>query len=346
MSNQIFSYTNHSRFSDPEIFVTGENDVVINSNGKKYFDCNSGLWNVNFGYNNSNYKNCFDVPLHFYPTHFWSSTEITEVAAKEICNYFGYNKVFFGHSGSDAIDTAIYISKFYNQNTNILVYKDGYHGSTSNLQIHDSYDSLIDAVNKSTSAVIIEPIMITNGVVEFDKNVLQSLFDLKKLYNFNIIFDETVTALGRADYSFDWKPDILIASKGLTNGLFPLSAVLVNEEIAQYIKNIDKVFSHGYTMSGHPIACNALLQTIKLKNNTNLNTIENDFLSVIKKYKIDYVQKGLVFGLKVENGIEARRSLQKEGYLIRQSNNVLLFLPMFTADVNNYINFFEKVATF
>jgi adenosylmethionine-8-amino-7-oxononanoate aminotransferase len=346
MSSQIFSYTNHSKFSDPELFVAGKKDKVTNSNGRHYIDCNSGLWNVNFGYNNPIYKRCFDVPLHFYPTHFWSSTEITELAAKEICNYFGYSKVFFGHSGSDAIDSAIYISKYYNKKTNILTYKNGFHGSTVNTQVYSSYKSLIQAVNNDTSAVIIEPMMITNGIVEFDQDALQTLFDLKKQYNFNIIFDETVTGLGRADYSFEWHPDLLITSKGLTNGIFPLSAVLVTEEIAEFIKHTDQVFLHGYTMSGHPIACNALLKTIELTKTVNLKKLENDFVELIKKYQLSYVQRGLVFGLKVKDGIQSRRELQKDGYLIRQSNNTLLFLPMFIVDVKNYINFFEKVATF
>lgn len=346
MSSQIFSYTNHSRFSDPEIFVAGTKDTVINKNGRNYIDCNSGLWNVNFGYNNPSYSQCFDVPLHFYPTHFWSSTEITELAAKEICSYFGYSKVFFGHSGSDAIDSAIYISKYFNKKSNVLAYKTGYHGSTLDAQIYDSYLDLVQAVNNNTSAVIVEPIMITNGVVEFDQEVLQTLFDLKSQYNFNIIFDETVTGLGRADYSFDWHPDLLITSKGLTNGLFPLSAVLVNNKIADYIKNTDQVFSHGYTMSGHPIACNALLKTIELVKSTDIKKVEYKFLESIKKHNLSYTQKGLVFGINVNDGIYARRVLQKEGYLIRQSNNTLLFLPMFIADVKNYTSFFEKVATF
>lgn len=346
MSNQIFSYSNHSRFSDPEVFVTGDNDIVTNSHGRKYVDCNSGLWNVNFGYNNPKYAKCFDVPLHFYPTHFWSSTEITEVAATKICDHFGYNKVFFGHSGSDAISSSIYISKFYNQKTDVLAYKNGYHGPSVNAQIFDSYNLLIQEIGSNTSAVIIEPIMVTTGVFEFDGDVLQTIFDLKKRFNFNIIFDETVSGLGRADYSFDWKPDILITSKGLTNGIFPLSAVLVTEEIGQYIKNIDKVFSHGYTMSGHPIACNALVKTIELINETNIQKIKDEFLNLLDNYKINYINKGLIFGLKVDDGIYARRELQKEGFLIRQSNNTLLFLPMFTADPRKYIKFFEKVATF
>lgn len=346
MSNQIFSYTNHSRFNDPEIFVSGNNDTIYNKHGKKYIDCNSGLWNVNFGYNNPSYTSCFDTDIHFYPTHFWSSTNVTELAATTICNHFGYDKVFFGHSGSDAIDTAIYISKYCNGKSNILAYNEGYHGSNTRAQVFDSYKTLINAVNNQTSAVLIEPIMVTKGVIEFDTEILQQIFDLKKLYDFNIIFDETVTGLGRADYSFDWKPDILITSKGLTNGLFPLSAVMVNQNIGNYIKNTNQVFSHGYTMSGHPIACQTLLKTIEVLHTVDNKSTQDQFISQLKKHNLDYTNRGLIFGIKVSDGIYVRRELQKEGYLIRQHNDVLLFVPMFTANVENYVKFFEKVATF
>jgi 4-aminobutyrate aminotransferase-like enzyme len=42
MSNQIFSYSNHSRFTNPEVFVSGKNDTVTNADGKTYIDCK--LW--------------------------------------------------------------------------------------------------------------------------------------------------------------------------------------------------------------------------------------------------------------------------------------------------------------
>lgn len=344
MSNQIFSYSNHSKFDKPEIFVAGDNDLITNSSGKTYVDCNSGLWNVNFGYNNYYYK--FEMPnLHFYPTHFWSSTESTELAAKKICDWFGYDKVFFGHSGSDAIDTAIYISKYYNNKSQILAYKGGYHGSSIQANVCDNYDMLLQSINYDTSAVIIEPLMITQGVVEFDTNVLQEIFQLKEKYNFNIVFDETVTALGRADYSFDWKPDILIASKGLTNGTFPLSAVLVNKLLGNHIKNTDKVFAHGYTMSGHPIACNMLSKTIDLVKKTDIDIIEDKFKTLLNECNIKFNNKGMVFGIKVSDGMTTKRALQKQGYLIRQHNNVLIFMPMLTSKIENYFKFADFLAT-
>lgn len=343
MSQQIFPYTNHSRFEKPDIYIKGENDCVWTNDGKKYIDCNSGLWNVNFGYNNPAYKT--ELDLHFYPTHFWSSTVETEDAASAICKWFGYNKVFFGHSGSDAIDTAIYISKFTNNKSNILALKQGFHGTNTQAHVYEAYTALIDAVNSDTSAVLIEPLMITKGVIEFDTGALKQLFALKEQFNFNIIFDETVTALGRGDYSQDWKPDILIASKGLTNGTYPLSAVLVNKRISDHIKNTDAIFSHGYTMSGNPQASVMLMETIKLVNKTNISLIQNKFKELLDTYSLKYTNKGLVFGIHVEDGIYTRRVLHKKGFLIRQHGNTLLFIPMFTADVSQYTEFCEIIST-
>jgi glutamate-1-semialdehyde aminotransferase len=150
--------------------------------------------------------------------------------------------------------------------------------------------------------------MVTRGVIEFDTEILQQLFELKNLYNFNIIFDETVTGLGRADYSFDWKPDILITSKGLTNGLFPLSAVMVNENIGNYIKDTDRVFLHGYTMSGHPIACQTLLKTIDSSHiivgrfpSTALNSI---LISLVKTEELNGITN-LYLGSPIKLELEA-----------------------------------------
>ncbi len=345
MSKQIFSYTNHSRFDEPDIFISGDKDTVTNARGKTYFDCNSGLWNINHGYNNSAYTTTKDI--HFYPTHFWSSTEVTEKAAEEICKWFGYNRVFFGNSGSDAIDTAIYIARYFTNKQTVLSFNIGYHGPNTQSNVYDSYTALIDAVNSQIAAVIVEPIMVTNGVVEFDKQVLQELFTLKQKHDFCIIFDETVTAMGRGDYSFDYKPDILIASKGLTNGTFPLSAVLVNSDIGEYIKNTDSVFEHGYTMSGHPQGSHALLETIK-QTDVAMDTIYNKqkaFCKMLDDNKLQYTNRGHVFGIHVKDGIYIRRELQGEGYLVRQSNDTLLFLPMLVADPKNYSKFFELVAT-
>jgi len=53
-----------------------------------------------------------------------------------------------------------------------------------------------------------------------------------------------------------------------------------------------------------------------------------------------------VFGISVTDGIYARRQLQKQGYLIRQCNNILLLMPMFVAEINYYDRLFEVIATF
>lgn len=344
MSNQIFSYTNHNRMLEPNIFVSGSNDILVDSKGKSYVDCNSGLWNVNYGYNNPSYRGVDDVGVHFYPNHFWSSTRETEVAATRICDHFGYHKVFFGHGGSDAINTAVYISRWKNKKRDVLAYSKGYHGATLQAKSCDSYGDLINSIGEDTSAVLIEPLMVTHGISEFDTSVLSEIFALRDRYSFNVIFDETVTALGRGDYHRLWSADMLIASKGLTNGVFPLSAVMVNAELADHIANTNEVFSHGFTTSGHPIGCNALCRTLDIRVNHGDRTKE--FSKLFSRYGLDFTAYNMIFSLHVSDGAKLKRLLHQEGYLIRQHVNDLLFLPMFTADVSNYVRFAEIVATF
>ena len=100
-------------------------------------------------------------------------------------------------------------------------------------------------------------------------------------------------------------------------------------------------------MSGHPQGSHALLKTIKQVEKTKhqLVDLQNNFCKQLNERDLDYTNKGLVFGIHVNNGIYIRRELQQHGYLIRQANNTLLFLPMFIADNNDYTRFFDLVAT-
>jgi len=325
----------------PEIFVYGKDDI-LKSNDNTYYDLTSGLWNVNYGYNCDHYKGIYEKQysqLQYYPNCFWSTTDITEQAANAITDHYNMAGVYFGTGGSDAIRTAIYITRFFNnKKTEVLSHKEAYHGSDN---ITTLCDNIAECVNENTAAVIIEPVMTTNGVLEYPKEGLLELDRLRKIHKFLIIFDETVTGLGRTEIDKSINPDIIIVSKGLTNGLFPFSATMVTEEIMSYIQNTNEVFDYGITMSGHPIGSALLLKSLELYKANYNNRKQLETAIVDKLTTVQFRNYGLLFGIEVPDGDLARRELKKLGYIIRNYENTLIFVPMFISDISKYQKFFE-----
>jgi beta-alanine--pyruvate transaminase len=132
--------------------------------------------------------------------------------------------------------------------------------------------ALHDASN--IAAVIVEPFAGSAGVIPPPKGYLQRLRRICNDHNILLIFDEVITGFGRcgtptgADY-FGVTPDIANFAKQLSNGAVPLGAVVVKEDIyrtfmeqggPEYLVE----FPHGYTYSGHPLACAAGLAALEL----------------------------------------------------------------------------------
>jgi beta-alanine--pyruvate transaminase len=95
-----------------------------------------------------------------------------------------------------------------------------------------------------------------------------------------LIFDEVITGFGRlgepfAANFFDVTPDIITTAKGLTNGVIPMGAVLASQRVHDALMQGPEAqieLFHGYTYSGHPIACAAGLATLDIYENEGLLT--------------------------------------------------------------------------
>ena len=135
----------------------------------------------------------------------------------------------------------------------------------------DKLEDIVALHDPSTiAAVIVEPVAGAGGVLVPPRGYLERLREICDRYGILLIFDEVITGFGRlganfgADY-FGIVPDILTMAKGLTNGTVPMSAVAVRKGIydafMQGPPNIIELF-HGYTYSGHPLACAAALATL------------------------------------------------------------------------------------
>ena len=125
---------------------------------------------------------------------------------------------------------------------------------------------------ENIAAVIVEPMSGSAGVILPPVGYLQRLREITRKHGILLIFDEVITGFGRVGEAFAaqrWgvTPDILTTAKGLTNGAIPMGAVFAHEDIHQAMMHgPDSAieFFHGYTYSGHPVACAAALATLDI----------------------------------------------------------------------------------
>ncbi len=132
--------------------------------------------------------------------------------------------------------------------------------------------ALHDASN--IAAVIVEPFSGSGGVIIPPEGYLKRLRDICTQYDILLIFDEVITAFGRAGsmfgaIEFGVTPDMMTIAKQLTNGAVPMGAVIVREGIYQTFMDTggpDYMLElpHGYTYSGHPLSCAAALATLDI----------------------------------------------------------------------------------
>ncbi len=142
---------------------------------------------------------------------------------------------------------------------------------THGLELAEDLERLVALHDASTiAALIVEPVACSTGVLIPPKGYLKRLREICSKHDILLIFDEVITAFGRmgtafgADY-FGVMPDIITTAKGITNGTIPMGGVFVQAHIHDAFMNVPEHvidFFHGYTYSGHPMACAASIGTL------------------------------------------------------------------------------------
>ncbi|QFT85808.1 Omega-amino acid--pyruvate aminotransferase [Halomonas sp. THAF12] len=138
--------------------------------------------------------------------------------------------------------------------------------------------ALHDASN--IAAVIVEPLAGSAGVIPPPKGYLKRLREICDQHDILLIFDEVITGFGRMGSmtgaeEFGVVPDILNVAKQITNGAVPMGGVIVKGEIYQTFMehggpDYMMELPHGYTYSGHPVACAAALASLDVLENDRL----------------------------------------------------------------------------
>ncbi len=212
--------------------------------------------------------------------------------------------------------------------------------------------ALHDASN--IAAVIVEPVAGSTGVLVPSVGYLQRLREICTRHGILLIFDEVITGFGRLGESFaseyfGVQPDLFTTAKGITNATVPMGAVFVREGIYEAfmdaVANPDAIkFFHGYTYSGHPLACAAGLATVDLYRDEGLferaaglrDYFEEAVHSLADaKHVIDVRNLGIMGGIDLEpipgkptaRGFEAFVKAYESGLLVRTTGDTIALSP-------------------
>ena len=117
-----------------------------------------------------------------------------------------------------------------------------------------------------------EPVMGAGGVIPPSEGYFEAIQPVLKKYDIPLIADEVICGFGRTGrvwgcQTYDIEPDILVASKCITAGYFPMGAIMVSQSIAEKLNEAAKQyeeFPHGYTTAGHPVGCSIALKAIDI----------------------------------------------------------------------------------
>ena len=210
---------------------------------------------------------------------------------------------------------------------------------------------LHDASN--IAAVIVEPLAGSAGVLVPPQGYLERLRQICDKHGILLIFDEVITGFGRLGASFACEklgviPDLICLAKGLTNGSVPMGAVMVRKGIydgmlAAAPENTSELF-HGYTYSGHPLACAAALASLDVfeeeqlfKRAGDLAPYFEDAVHSLRElpHVIDVRNMGMVAGIELESipgkptarAFEVFQRCYEKGVLIRTTGDIIALSP-------------------
>ncbi|WP_296674654.1 aspartate aminotransferase family protein [Novosphingobium sp.] len=222
---------------------------------------------------------------------------------------------------------------------------------------------------ETIAAVIVEPVAGSTGVLVPPAGYLQRLRQLCDTHGILLIFDEVITAFGRvggatASERFGVTPDLIVMAKGLTNAAVPMGAVAARREVHDAI--VDGAapgieLFHGYTYSGHPLACAAAIATLDLyaaeglfEKAIELEDYWADGVHSLrgKRHVIDCRNMGLIGGIELEPrpGAPTKRAMElfhrafDTGLLIRVTGDIIALSPPLILEKAHIDEIFGKLA--
>jgi len=372
-------YGAHNYHPLPVVLDKGEGVFVWDVEGKKYYDFLSAYSAVNQGHSHPKIVEALvnqAKKLALTSRAFYNSN-LGEYE-KKITTLFGFDKVLPMNSGAEAVETAVKLARKWSyevkgiseNSAKIIVCENNFHGRTTTIVSfsndpdanqnygpftpgfikipYNDLETLEETLKNDApniAAFLVEPIQGEAGVYVPDENYLKNASEICKKYNVLFIADEVQTGIARtgrliACHHEDVQPDILILGKALSGGMYPVSAVLANDEIM----NVIKPGQHGSTFGGNPIACAIAIAALDVVANENLSEKSEElgklFRSEIQKLieKTDLITKvrgkGLLNAILINDSPDSKTAwnicvkLKENGLLAKPTHgNIIRLAP-------------------
>jgi acetylornithine/N-succinyldiaminopimelate aminotransferase len=270
-----------------------EGSLLYDTNGKEYIDLIGGISVANIGHRHPKVVDAIKKQLDAY-MHVMVYGEFIESPQVKYAKLLtdnlpsSLNSVYFTNSGAEAIEGAMKLAKRITNRTQIIAFKNSYHGSTQGALsiigdeywrnafrpllpdvLHLEYNSFksLDEISEKTACVIVETIQAEAGIIVPSKEWLQALRRKCTESRTLLILDEIQAGFGRTGElwgfeNFEIVPDVLILGKAL-GGCMPLGAFIADKKMMDTFTE-NPVLGHITTFGGHPVCCAAGMAAMKV----------------------------------------------------------------------------------
>ena len=291
-------YGAHNYHPLPVVLERGEGVYVWDVDGKKYYDFLSAYSAVNQGHCHPKIVQAMmDQAQKLTLTSRAFYNDKLGDYEEYVTKYFGFDKVLPMNTGAEAVETALKVCRKWayevkgipENQAQVIVCENNFHGRTTTIISfsndesarknfgpftdgfikieYDNLEALEKVLNssKNIAGFLVEPIQGEAGVYVPSEGYLAKAKALCEKHNVLFIADEVQTGIARtgkllAVHHENVQPDILILGKAISGGVYPVSAVLCNDEIM----NVIKPGQHGSTFGGNPVAAAVAIAALEV----------------------------------------------------------------------------------
>ncbi|MFP7226312.1 aminotransferase class III-fold pyridoxal phosphate-dependent enzyme [Priestia filamentosa] len=308
-------------------------NVSLGYNKKLYKEINTAFSEILF-------KGTPYIDIHSYEHTYYDAFA---KALLDFINYkdSDFHKVFYTNSGSEGTELAIKLSRQVNtEKRKIVSFKEGYHGTffggmavsgldekvtevyspklqnfeflsapTENESLNFTIDYL-ETYSSEIAAFFIEPVVGSSGTLIIDDMALNMIMETCKKNNIIVVFDEVATGFYRTGKRFRfqglaYKPDILVLSKSINNGVLPFGTVVINQKVEELIGSSH--IEHFSTQNGNILGVISALKTLEYYKELdvlikeNVKDLEMIYTEALSKENLLFRGQGAMLSIPLKN---------------------------------------------